>query len=429
LPEEFLAIVLALARDSVAYPFDGGNRQFVPNRRLILERRAGWFTIRSPLSSRRALVLKIGAFVLPLLTWCIVSYVPFVWHPKIRLTDVGDSVLLTTDQLWDPATVQKENKELIAAGEKPAVGVRANPVFLPAPHEVLKAFYTAFATPPSEGEPWLHEALWHSIKIIFWGFITSAIVGVPIGILCGTFDFFSKLIEPFVDFIRYMPAPAFGALCVAVLDIYDGPKIAIIWIGTFFQMVLVVANTTRQLDVGLLEAAQTLGARRHQLLAKVILPGILPNLFNDMRILIGWAWTYLIVAELIGASSGISHFISLQGRHFHFDNVFAAIIMIGIIGLVCDQVLATFGQYLFPWLPGSNKSGVMNAIFGAVLFLPQRLLLKRSRERRAIRDEMAGQEIKASPPNSAVVSAPMPGSGSAIINSASSARSVDVAIS
>jgi NitT/TauT family transport system permease protein len=357
-----------------------------------MERKPGWFTIRAPLTSRQALVLKICAFLLPLATWCAISYVPFIWHPLIRLTDVGDSMLLTTDQLWPPQAVKDENARLIADGLKPAVGVRANPVFLPAPHEVFKAFYTAFKTEPSEGEPWLHEALWHSIKIIFYGFIISAIPGVPLGILCGTFDFFSKMFEPFVDFIRYMPAPAFGALCVAVLGIDDGPKIAIIWIGTFFQMVLVVANTTRQLDIGLLEAAQTLGASKPRLLANVILPGILPNLFNDMRILIGWAWTYLIVAELIGASSGISHFISLQGRHFHFDNVFAAIIMIGLIGLICDQFLAAFGAYLFPYLPNAHKSNWLTAIFGAITFLPQRIILGRSRQRHLDREAAKGKD-------------------------------------
>jgi NitT/TauT family transport system permease protein len=103
------------------------------------------------------------------------------------------------------------------------------------------------------------------------------------------------------------------------------------------------------IDNSLLEAAQTLGADRRRLLTHVILPGILPNLYNDMRILVGWAWTYLIIAELIGASSGISWFINQQGKHFHFDNVFAGIIMIGIIGLATDQLLALFRPILFPW--------------------------------------------------------------------------------
>jgi NitT/TauT family transport system permease protein len=258
------------------------------------------------------------------------------------------------------AQAEKKDVQLMA-------GDRATKIWLPPPHQVAKAFYDAFVTGPAfPGEPWMHQSLWHSCKIIFWGFILSAIVGVPLGVLCGTFDVFSKLSEPFIDFIRYMPAPAFGALLVAVLDIYDESKIAIIWIGTFFQMVLVVANTTRQFDESLLEAAQTLGASRRSLLTKVILPGILPSLYNDMRILLGWAWTYLIVAELIGASSGISHFIWMQGKYRQFQNVYAGIIMIGLIGLICDQILAAIARYLFPWVPRKEGSGAWAGFFAAL---------------------------------------------------------------
>ena len=132
----------------------------------------------------------------------------------------------------------------------------------------------------------------------------SSLIGVPLGILCGAFPAVGRLTEPFIEFFRYLPAPAFGALAVAVLGIDDAPKIAIIFIGTFFQQVLIVANTTRRIDPALLEAAQTLGASRRALLTKVVLPGIVVDLYTDMRILLGWAWTYLIVAELIGVSSG-----------------------------------------------------------------------------------------------------------------------------
>ncbi len=336
------------------------------------------------------MALKFTSFLLPLALWCLVSYVPWIWHPMILITNSGDSDLFVNGERFERKAFDNENAGLIKDGLKPGQGIPANPVFLPAPDKVFKAFFTAFTTPPySKGDPWLHQSLWHSIQIIFWGFVTSAILGVPMGILAGTFDAFSKLFEPFIDFIRYMPAPAFGALCVALLGIDDGPKIAIIWIGTFFQMVLVVANTTRLLDVGLLEAAQTLGASRTRLVANVILPGILPNLYNDMRILIGWAWTYLIVAELIGASSGISWFINQQGRHFHFDNVFAGIMMIGIIGLVCDQFLAALGTYLFPYLPNRRGKTIVTAIFGAFTFLPQRMIIERMRARHARRREQA----------------------------------------
>ena len=185
--------------------------------------------------------------------------------------------------------------------------------------------------------------------MIFWGFFLSSLFGVPLGILAGTYDFFSRLFEPFIEFFRYLPAPAFGALAVAILGIYNAPKIAIIFIGTFFQQVLVIANTTRKLDRSLVEAAQTLGAKNKSLLFKVVVPGVLPDLYRDMRILLGWAWTYLIVAELIGTSSGITWFITQQARYKNFDNVFAAIFIIGIIGLASDLLLAALGKRLFPW--------------------------------------------------------------------------------
>ena len=120
----------------------------------------------------------------------------------------------------------------------------------------------------------------------------------------------ARLNEPFIEFFRYLPAPAFGALAVAILGIFDGPKITIIVIGTLFQQVLIIANTTRKLDVALVEAALTLGTKNAKLLSRVVIPGILPDLYRDQRILLGWAWTYLIVAELIGTTSGITWFIT-----------------------------------------------------------------------------------------------------------------------
>ena len=163
--------------------------------------------------------------------------------------------------------------------------------------------------------------------------------------------------EPFIEFFRYLPAPAFGALAVAILGIYDGPKIAIIFIGTFFQQVLIIANTTRKLDPALLEAAQTLGRQaRCSSSSSVVVPGSSPDLYTRQRILLGWAWTYLIVAELIGTMSGITWFITQQARYQNFQNVYAAIIIIGIIGLGRDMVLAQLGAVLFPWRAAARAS-------------------------------------------------------------------------
>ena len=316
-----------------------------------------WFAPRIALSTKRTRVLTIVSFLLPLLIWSAISYLPFLWHPKIKIVEPGDVSYFKVNMLVDREVFDKETLKVKEVGKVLPIGTRANPIYLPAPHEVAKAFVTSFTTEPQRrSEQWLHESLWHSITIIFFGFILSSLVGVPIGVLCGTYAAVSRINEPFIEFFRYLPAPAFGALAVAVLGIYDGPKIAIIFIGTFFQQVLIVSNTTRKLDISLLEAALTLGAKRMQLLFKVVIPGILPDLFRDLRILLGWAWTYLIVAELIGTSSGITWFITQQARYKNFDNVFAAIMMIGIIGLLSDIILAKLGKYIFPWERSANKA-------------------------------------------------------------------------
>ncbi len=316
-----------------------------------------WFAVRTALSARRTRLLTLASFLLPLLVWCAVSYLPFVWHPKVSITDPGDVGYFSVGMLADKELFAEEAANMREQGKAEPQGFRANPVYLPAPHEVAIAFYTAFTTEPKRrSEKWLHESLWHSITIIFWGFFLSSIIGVPLGILCGTYMAISRLHEPFVEFFRYLPAPAFGALAVAILGIHDGPKIAIIFIGTFFQQVLVVANTTRKLDIALVEAALTLGANRIQLLFRVVIPGIITDLYRDLRILLGWAWTYLIVAELIGTSSGITWFITQQARYKNFDNVYAAIIMIGIIGLASDLLLAWLGKRMFRWEKAAAKA-------------------------------------------------------------------------
>ncbi len=238
-------------------------------------------------------------------------------------------------------------------------GNPSNPSYLPAPHDVLLTGWHNFTSEAELGQLSMTERLLISVRIVFRGFLLSCLVGVPIGVLAGTYSVFSKLLEPFIDFFRYMPAPAFSTLLVAIFSAHDAPKIALVFIGTFFQMVLVVSKTTRQLDHSLLESAQTLGANSRQLFRHVVIPGILPDLYNDLRILLGWSWTWLVIAELIGVKTGLTEFIETQGRWRNFDAVFPVIIMIGVIGFFTDQFLAWFRGVLFPYtrkMPKSKRS-------------------------------------------------------------------------
>lgn len=312
--------------------------------------------ISQALSAKQNISLGVLSFLLPLLVWCAVSYLPFIWHSQVMIKRAGDVVYFEPDTRIERDVFNTEVHNMQTQGLRVPEGTPVNPVYLPAPHEVAKALVTAFTTPPPQAaDPWLHQSLWHSVKLVFIAFLISSLIGVPLGVLCGHSRIISRLVEPFVEFFRYLPAPAFGALMVAILGIYDAPKIAIIVIGTLFQQILIIANTTRKLENGLLEAGLTLGANRRQLLSHVVIPGILPDVYRDQRVLLGWAWTYLIVAELVGTSSGITWFITQQARYQNFDNVYAAILIIGVIGLVTDLILGWLGKRLFRWDKGAKK--------------------------------------------------------------------------
>ncbi len=309
-----------------------------------------WLSIRKDLTPGLHRRFGVLAFLIPLATWSLFSYVPWLWHPMVRVTDPAGVSWIKPGQILPREDFAKLVEKQAALAAPTPTGTPANPLYFPPPHAVGRALYTAFTTEPVlKGDKWLHQAIFASIRTIFWGFALACLVGVPLGVFCGASPAIARLTEPFVDFIRYMPAPAFGALMVAIFGIHVAPKISIIFIGVFFPLVLVVATTVRRADLSLVEAAQTLGAKPRALVFRVLVPASLPDLYNDLRLLLGSAWTYLIVAEVVGVSSGISFFINQQAKYRNFDNVYAAIVIIGAIGFGTDQALAWLGQRLFAW--------------------------------------------------------------------------------
>ena len=219
-----------------------------------------------------------------------------------------------------------------------------DPTFLPSPTAVLAKTWT-WAT-----ETGLLEDMGISIYRVVAGFVLSAVIALPLGLLIGSFRSVQALLEPLTDLIRYMPAVAFIPLVMLWVGIDEGSKIAIIFIGTFFQMVLMVAEDVRRVPAAQVEAAQTMGANRRELLEKVILPSAKPALLDTLRITMGWAWTYLVVAELVAANSGLGYAILRAQRFLQTDTIFAGIIVIGLIGLVTDQLFRWAHRRAFPWL-------------------------------------------------------------------------------
>ena len=181
------------------------------------------------------------------------------------------------------------------------------------------------------------------------GFILAAAVAVPLGIAMGAFKPIEAFFEPFVSFARYMPASAFIPLLILWAGVGEAQKLSVIFIGSVFQIVLMVAVIVGSTRRDLIEAAYTLGADASGIVKRVMLPGAAPQIAETMRLVLGWAWTYVIVAELVGASSGIGHMIMDSQRLLDTGQMIFGIFSIGVIGLVSDFAFKWLNQRLYPW--------------------------------------------------------------------------------
>ena len=184
---------------------------------------------------------------------------------------------------------------------------------------------------------------------VFGGFAVAAAIGVPLGILMGAYKPVEAFFEPFISFARYLPASAFIPLLILWAGIGEAQKVLVIFIGCFFQIVLMVAVTVGSTRRDLVEAAYTLGARAGGIVRRVLLPSSAPDIAETLRLVLGWAWTYVIVAELIGASSGIGHMITDSQALLDTGQIIFGIVVIGVIGLASDYVFKTLNHRLFPW--------------------------------------------------------------------------------
>ena len=188
--------------------------------------------------------------------------------------------------------------------------------FLPSPLKVLNDIVSC----AKDGSLWANMG-W-SIFRITMGFVIAVVIGVPLGILAGSFKRVDAVVTPICEFIRYMPVPAFVPLVMVWCGIGEGAKISIVFLGCFFQMVLMVADNARAVSDDLLSASYTLGTTRFTTITKVLIPAMAPNMMLTLRMMIGWGWTYLTVAELVASNSGLGYSILKAQRFLHTEVFF-----------------------------------------------------------------------------------------------------------
>jgi NitT/TauT family transport system permease protein len=224
------------------------------------------------------------------------------------------------------------------------------PQFLPPLERMPGALWEMFSE-----EGFFGDILISCARVLL-GFFFAVVLATPLGVWMGYSRRASRIFEPILGFIRYMPVPVFIPICILWFGSGDTEKMVIIFLGGFFQLVLMVRDAASAVKLEYYEAATMLGAPRRDLILRVLWQAAKPQILNCYRICIGWAWTYLVVAEIVGATNGVGYYIIKAQRYLLVPKIFAAMALIGVLGMVTDILFAAAHKVLFPWQEDSEVS-------------------------------------------------------------------------
>jgi NitT/TauT family transport system permease protein len=196
----------------------------------------------------------------------------------------------------------------------------------------------------------LFSDTWATLSRVLAGFGIAIAISVPLGIGMGTFRGAQSLFEPLIGVVRYLPASAFIPLLLIWQGLGEEPKITLIVIATVFFNTLMVADVVRQVPSSLIDVSYTLGARVGEVVRKVIIPHSLPGIIDAIRVNAAAAVSYVVVAELVAAESGLGYRIVRSQRFSQVDQIFAVLLVIGLIGVTIDIALRVSRDRVGRWV-------------------------------------------------------------------------------
>jgi NitT/TauT family transport system permease protein len=224
--------------------------------------------------------------------------------------------------------------------------------FLPPPDDTLNVGVAMVQTAGF----WLDLAF--SVWRICGGFVLAAVTAIPCGILMGRSRVFSALMVPPISFIRFVPMPAVIPLMILWFGSAEWGKLMIICLGVFFQLVLMIADAVARVPRAYEDIAHSLGVTVWQRLRSFVVPAAAPEIWDSLRINFGLAWTILIFAEILGATSGLGYLIVRSQRFLLTEQIFVAVLAIGLLGVMADMVFERCFDRWFAWSEQAQKSEV-----------------------------------------------------------------------
>jgi NitT/TauT family transport system permease protein len=220
---------------------------------------------------------------------------------------------------------------------------RVERFFLPPPVDTLKTGLQMIRT----AEFWADLGI--SIFRIIGGFAVASALALPCGVWMGRSRFFNSVVEPPISFIRFVPMPAVIPLMILWFGSGEWGKVMIICLGVFFQLVLMIADAVAYVPEAYYDIAHSVGATRWQRLIHFTIPAAAPEIWDSLRINFGLAWATLIFAEILGATSGLGYLIVRSQRYLLTENIFVAVVVIGVLGIITDKLFSWYYYRRFPW--------------------------------------------------------------------------------
>jgi NitT/TauT family transport system permease protein len=224
-------------------------------------------------------------------------------------------------------------------------------LFFPSPVATLKGTWEII----ENGKLFLFALI--SLRRVFIGWSIGTLIAIPLGLLIGRIQILRKLIEPFINFFRFVPGLALLTLFLMWFGVGELSKVVLIVYGTVFTVVVNTIAGVIAVDQDRINSARTLGVSEWKIIYSVIWPSVIPYVFTGARLGLGGAFSSIIAAEMLAAKEGIGYLIYTSRMYFHTDWIFAGIIVLGLMGYISDKLLRMLGNKLLKKYGVYEKAG------------------------------------------------------------------------
>ena len=221
------------------------------------------------------------------------------------------------------------------------------------PPDVIQRLYPSPGRVIAAAEelPWqvVLDDIWLSSTRVLLGFLAASAVALPFGFAIGRSRFVAMLLEPANDFLRYLPVAGFSTLTIFLLGTGNVSAVLVVFIGTVFHLIVATADAVRRVPSAYLDLAHTMSYGPLRRLRRIIIPAASPAVFANLRVAVGWAWSYVTLAEIMGTEGGLGHAIEVSRRFIRTDQVLLWIAIVGVLGLLSDALMRWIGKIRFRW--------------------------------------------------------------------------------